>query len=85
MIIQMIHIVELAALYNPYQIRKIWEKFGIEFPTKGNTVIKNYLLLAMIDAEKGEILESALVKYERMEQSLKEALDKGKGSMVITA
>lgn len=39
----------------------------------------------MIDAEKGEILESALVKYERMEQSLKEALDKGKGSMVITA
>lgn len=61
------------------------EKFGVEFPATENTVIKNYLLLAMIDAEKGKILESALVKYEKIEQSLKEALDKGKGSMVVTA
>lgn len=61
------------------------EKFGVEFPAKENMVIKNYLLLAMIDAEKGEILESALVKYEKIEQGLKEALDKGKGSMVVTA
>ena len=60
-------------------------KFGLEFPVKENTVIKNYLLIAIIDAERNKIQESALVRYEKLEQSLKAALDKGKGSMVVTA
>ena len=60
-------------------------KFGLELPVKENMVIKNYLLIAIIDAEQSKIQESALVRYEKLEQSLKAALDKGKGSMVITA
>lgn len=58
-------------------------KFGIEFPVKENAVIKNYLLLAMINTKQGKIVESALVKYENLDQNLKAALDKGDGSMVV--
>lgn len=65
--------------------QKNLEKFGLEFPIKESTVMRNYLLLAMIDTEQGKILESALVKYDKLEQSLKIALDKGNGNMVITA
>lgn len=61
------------------------QKFGIEIQLKESVVIKNYLLLAIIDSKQGKISESVLIKYEMLDQTLKTALDKGNGSMVVTA
>ena len=43
--------------------------------------IDNYLVIALVDNK--EIKESLLIKYEKIEDSLSEALDKGNGTMVV--
>ncbi len=64
--------------------QKNLEKYGIQFQVKEPTAIKNYLLLAAIDTEQEGILESALVKYGKLDPELKAVLEKGEGSLVVT-
>lgn len=65
--------------------QKNLEKYGIKLQVKEHKAIKNYLLLAVIDTEQGSILESVLVKYGELDQDLRAVLDKGEGSVVVTA
>ena len=45
--------------------------------------VDNYLIIALVSENNKEIVESMLVKYEKLDKPLEEQLNKGNGSMVI--
>ena len=45
--------------------------------------VGNYILLAVVDKQSNEFIESALVKYDSLEEKLEQALSKGNGILVV--
>ena len=45
--------------------------------------LDNYLVMALVNEENKEIVDSLLVKYEKLDTMLEEQLKKGDGSMVV--
>lgn len=55
------------------------KSLGKELDTRG---IENYLVLVIMTGDK-QIADSLLVKYEKLDQELENALSKGKGILVV--
>ena len=45
--------------------------------------VENYLIMAVVDKDSGDIQDSVLIKYERLDQALENALAKGNGVLVV--
>jgi hypothetical protein len=49
------------------------------------TGLDNYIVLAIVDTTSNEISESALVKYDKLDERLETSLAKGNGVLIVEA